>query len=141
MFNGFWQKMNFVSIYKYRAEYKAGFEGSTQSGCTYPNDFSDSRDQDIRAQCALSWKIMVSEWRSVIAVSPNIGGGVRLIKPAKLYMCTQKHYNHNQDGHPAPGVYGHGSVPQSHLENVLTKIGLQQQWADLETKCFEGTAR
>ena len=32
---------------------------------------------------------MVSEWRSVIAVSLNVGGGVRLIKPAKLRMCTQ----------------------------------------------------
>ena len=32
-------------------------------------------------------------------MSPNIGGGVRLIKPAKLYMCTQKHYNHNEDGY------------------------------------------
>ena len=32
---------------------------------------------------------MVSEWRSVIAVSLNVGGGVRLIKLAKLCMCTQ----------------------------------------------------
>ena len=32
---------------------------------------------------------VVSEWRSVIAVSRNVGGGARLIKPAKLYMCTQ----------------------------------------------------
>ena len=29
---------------------------------------------------------VVSEWRSVIAVSLNVGGGVRLIKPAKLYI-------------------------------------------------------
>ena len=62
----------------------------------------------------------------MIAVSPNIGGGVRLIKPAKLYMCTQKHYKHNKDGHTAPGVCCHGSVLQDHLENVLMKIGLQQ---------------
>ena len=34
-------------------------------------------------------ELVVSEWRSVIAVSLNVGGGVRLIKPAKLYMCTQ----------------------------------------------------
>ena len=33
---------------------------------------------------------MVSEWGSVIAVSLNVGGGVRIIKLAKLYMCTQK---------------------------------------------------
>ena len=34
-------------------------------------------------------ELVVSEWRSVMAVSLNVGGGVRLIKPAKLYMCTQ----------------------------------------------------
>ena len=59
-----------------------------------PNDFSDPVDQDIRTQCALSWKIVVSEWRSVIVVSLNVGGGTRLIKPTKLYMCTQKYYQH-----------------------------------------------
>ena len=32
---------------------------------------------------------VVSEWRSVLAISLNAGGGVRLIKSAKLYMCTQ----------------------------------------------------
>ena len=47
-----------------------------------PNDFSDPLDQDIRTQCALSWKIVVSEWRSVIAVSLNVGSAVRLIKLA-----------------------------------------------------------
>ena len=36
---------------------------------------------------------MLAEWRSVIAVSLNVGGGVRLIKPAKLYMCTQNTTN------------------------------------------------
>ena len=36
--------------------------------------------------------MVVSEWWSVIAVSLNVGGGVRLIKPAKLYICTQTHY-------------------------------------------------
>ena len=36
---------------------------------------------------------MVSEWRSVIAVSLNVGGGVRLIKPAKLCMCRQNTNN------------------------------------------------
>ena len=38
-------------------------------------------------------KKVVSEWRSVIAVSLNVGGGVRLIKPAKLCMCTQNTTN------------------------------------------------
>ena len=32
---------------------------------------------------------LLPEWRSVRIVSLNVGGGVRLIKPAKLYMCTQ----------------------------------------------------
>ena len=68
-------------------------EGSTPTGGTCPNDFSDPIDQDIRTQWALSWKIVVSEWRSVIAVSLNVGGGVRLIKPAKLCMCTQNTTN------------------------------------------------
>ena len=55
----------------------------------------------------------------------KIGGGVRLIKPAKLYMCMQTHYKHNEDGRTAPGVCGHGSVPLSHggerrYENWIT---------------------
>ena len=68
-------------------------EGSTPTGGICPNDFSDPIDQDIRTQWALSWKIVVSEWRSVIAVSLNVGGGVRLIKPAKLCMYTQNTTN------------------------------------------------
>ena len=70
-----------------------GVEGSTPTGGTCPNDFSDPIDQDIRTQWALSWKLVVSEWRSVIAVSLNVGGGVRLIKPAKLCLCTQNTTN------------------------------------------------
>ena len=87
---------------------------STLTGGTCPNDFSDPIDQDICTQCALTWKIVVTEWRSVIAVSLNVGGGIRLIKPAKLYMCTQTHYKHDKDGRMAPGVRGQGSVPLSH---------------------------
>ena len=99
-------------------------EGSSPIGGTCPNDFSDAIDQDISTQYALSWKIVVSEWRSVIAVPLNI---VHLIKPEKLYMCTQKHYKHNEDGRTALDVRGHGSVPLSHSGNVVTRIGLQQQ--------------
>ena len=51
--------------------------------------FSNPVDQDIRTQRALGLKIVVSEWRSVIAVSLNVGGGIRLVRPAKLCMCTQ----------------------------------------------------
>ena len=50
----------------------------------------------------------------MIAVSMNVGGGVRLIKLAKLYMCMQTHYKHDEDGHTALGVRSHGSVPLSH---------------------------
>ena len=64
-------------------------EGSTPTGGTCPSDFTDPIDQDIRTQSALSWKIVVSEWRSVIAV--------RLTKPAKLYMCTQNTTNTRMD--------------------------------------------
>ena len=53
----------------------------------------------------------------MIAVSLNVGGGVRLIKSAK-------HYKHNQDGRTAPGVCGNGSVPLSHSGNVVTRIGI-----------------
>ena len=36
---------------------------------------------------------VVSERRSVIAVSLTVSGGVHLIKPTKLYMCTQNTTN------------------------------------------------
>ena len=68
-------------------------EGSTPTGDTCPNNFSDPIDQDIHTHWALSWKIVVSKWRSVIAVSLNVGSGVRLIKPAKLCMCMQNTIN------------------------------------------------
>ena len=104
--------------------FRQGVEGSTPTGGTCANDFTDPIDQDICTQCALSWKIVVSEWRSVIALSLNIGGGVLLIKPAKLYMCTETQYKHEEDGCTAPGVCGHDSVPLSHLGNVVTRNGL-----------------
>ena len=92
-------------------------DGSTPFRGTYPNDFSDQTDQDTLTQCALSWK-----WRSVNVVSLNVGSGVRLIKPAKAYMCAQTHYKHDEDRHTAPGVCGRGSVPLSH--SGLTGINL-----------------
>ena len=92
-------------------------DGSIPFCGTYPNNFSDQTDQDIRTHCALSWK-----WRSVNAVSLNVGSGVRLIKPAKAYMCMQTHYKHDEEGHTALGVCGRGSVPLSH--SGLTGINL-----------------
>ena len=44
-------------------------EGSILTSGTCQNDFSDPVDQNIRTQCALSWKIVVSEWRSIITES------------------------------------------------------------------------
>ena len=67
---------------------------------------------------------VVSGWQSVIAVSLNVDDGVRLIKLAKLYMCMQTHYKHDEEGRTAPGVHGHGSVQLNHSENVVTRIGL-----------------
>ena len=58
----------------------------------------------------------------MIAVSLNVGGGVRLIKPAKLYMCMQTHYKHDVDGRTAPGVCGNGSVPLSHSGTSLREL-------------------
>ena len=92
-------------------------DGSTPFRGTYPNDFSDQTDQDNRTQCTLSWK-----WRLVNAVSLNVGSGIRLIKPAKAYMCTQTHYKHDEDGHTALGVCGRGSIALSH--SGLTGINL-----------------
>ena len=98
-------------------------EGSIPTGGTCLNDFSDPIDQDIRTQCALSWKIVVSEWRSVIAGSLNVGGGVRL-KSGKTVHVHPKHYKHSEDGRTAPGVCGNGPVPLSHSGNVVTRIGI-----------------
>ena len=51
----------------------------------------------------------------MIAVSLNIGRGVRLIKQAKLYVCMQTHYKHDgKDGRMVQGVRSHGSLPLSH---------------------------
>ena len=37
------------------------------------------------------------------------------------------HVQHDKDGRTAPGVRSHGSVPLSHSENVVTRIGLHTQ--------------
>ena len=55
----------------------------------------------------------------MIAESLNVGGGVRLIMHVHA-----KHYKHNEDGRTAPGVCGNGSLPLSHLGNVVTRIGI-----------------
>ena len=42
-----------------------------------------------------------------------------------------KHYKHNEDGRTAPGVCGNGSVPLSHLGNVVTRIGIHTRFLAL----------
>ena len=44
-----------------------------------------------------------------------------------------KHYNHNEEGCTAPDVCGNGSVPLSHLGNVVMRIGIH-------THCMRGVA-
>ena len=42
---------------------------------------------------------------------------------SKTVHVHPKHCKHNEDGRTAPGVCGNGSVPLSHLGNVVTRIG------------------
>ena len=57
------------------------------------------------------------------AVSLNIGGGVRFIRQAKLYMCTQKHLKHNEDARTAPDVRDHGSERMGQGERRYELVG------------------
>ena len=43
---------------------------------------------------------------------------------SKTVHVHAKHYKHNEDGHTVRGVCGNGSVPLSHLENFVTRIGI-----------------
>ena len=56
----------------------------------------------------------------MIAVSLNVSSGVHLIKPAKLYMCMQTHYKHDEDGQTAPGVSGWNAVTITGLHTFET---------------------
>ena len=58
----------------------------------------------------------------MIAVSLNVGGGVRLIKTGKTVHVHAKHYKHNEDGRTAPGVFGNGFVPLSHSGKSLREL-------------------
>ena len=89
-------------------------EGSRWFDSHRPNDFPDPIDQDIRTQCALSWKIVIS----VIAVSMNVGGGVH----KTVHVHSKKHYKHNEDGRTAPGMRCHGSVPLSYSGTSLREL-------------------
>ena len=54
----------------------------------------------------------------MIAVSLNVD------QTGKSVHVHAKQYKHNEDGCTAPGVCGNGSVPLSHLGNVVTRIGI-----------------
>ena len=105
-------------------------EGLTPTGGTCSNNFYDPINQDIGTQCALSWKIVVSEWRLVTAVSLNVGGGVSLIT-LKNCICACKNTKRT-DARCWVCVTMHGFVPLSHSGNVVTRIGLQQQQVVLQ---------
>ena len=100
-------------------------EGSTPTGGTCPNDFfrsnrpgyphpvsSELENSCIRVavgDCSVTER---RRWR------PPYQTG-------KTVHVHAKHFRHNEDGRTAPGVCGNGSVPLSHSENVVTRIGTQ----------------
>ena len=62
--------------------------------------------------------------------------GIRLIKPAKLYMCMQTHNKHDEDRCTAPGMHGHGSVSVSHSGTIVTRIELHTHtYKDSNLRC------
>ena len=63
-----------------------------------------------------------NSYRLVTVVSLNDSSDVCLIKPAKLYMCMQKYYKHNEDGRMVLGVPCHGSVPLSTQGTSLQEL-------------------
>ena len=53
----------------------------------------------------------------------------------KTVHVQAKQYKHNEEGHTAPGVCGSGSVPLSHLGNVVTRIGIHTHTLAGQFKC------
>ena len=94
-------------------------QGSTPTGGTCPNDFSDLVDpvsselenSDIRVavgDCSVTER---RQWRLPY-------------QTGKTVHVHAKHYKHNEEGRMAPGVCGNGSVPLSHSGNIVTRIGI-----------------
>ena len=108
----------------------AGSPGFDSHRRHMPERFFRSNRSGYPHQVCSELEKVVLRWRLVIAVSMNVGGSVRLIKPTKLYMCTQTLYKHNGDGRT---VRDHGSVLMGHQANGVTRIGFQQQ---LISKCL-----
>ena len=80
-------------------------DGSIPFCGTYPNEFSDQTDQDIRTQCALSWK-----WRSVNAVSLNVGRASALSNRQRR-TCAHKHTTNTKKTDTQRGVCAENVVP------------------------------
>ena len=90
-------------------------EGSTPTGGTYPNDFSDPHpvssvleNSGIRvavSDCSVTER---RRWRLPY-------------QTGKTVHVHAKHYKHNKDRCTAPGVCGNGSVSLSHSGNVVTR--------------------
>ena len=91
-----------------------------------PNDFSDSNrpeyshsvyselvNSGIRVAVGDCAVIEHRRWRS-------------RYQTGKTVICMQTHYKHDDDGRMVLGVCGHGSIPLSHLGNVVTRIGLHR---------------
>ena len=124
-----------------------GSQGFKSQWGTGLNDFCCPIDQDIRTQCALSWKIVVPEWRSVTAVShterrqwrPPYQTG----KTVHVHANTLPHYQHDEDGCRALGMSGRGTIPLSHSGNVIIRIGLHthifsvKQWTTSPKSYFQ----
>ena len=117
------KKKNFVGTYRYRAEYSAGFEGLTHTERFYrfkrpgyPHPVcSELENNGIRVAVGDCSFTEHRRWRPPYQTS-------------KTVHMHAKNYKHNEDGHTAPGVRSHVSVPQCHSDkNVVTKIGSQQQ--------------
>ena len=77
-------------------------EGSTTTGGTCPNAFSDPIDQNINTKCGLSWK------------------KVYVLSNRQTCSCVRK----TQARRKAPVVRGHDSVPLNHFGNVVRKTGI-----------------
>ena len=99
-------------------------EGSTPTGGTCSNDFSDpnrpgylhpvsSELENSGIRVAVGDCSVTERWRW----RPPYQSG-------KTVHVHAKHYKHNEEGRTALAVCGNGSVPLSHSGNVVTRLGI-----------------
>ena len=104
-------------------------EGSTPTGGTCPNDFSDPIGQDIHTQCALSCFELENSGIRVAVGECSVTGRRQWRPPYQTGKTVHVHAKILQTRRrqtQAPVVRGHGSVPLSHSGNVVTRRRLQQ---------------